>query len=318
MPTQKTPARPAGRKAPNAQLALPVEPAPAAKPVKALPAAAKAEKAQPVDKVHRSEVPEVMKDSIREYAAYVILQRALVSTDGLKPVARRILYAMYKMGLGQPSAKTRKSATIVGEVMGKYHPHSDTAIYDAMARMAQDFSMLVPLVFGQGNFGSLDGDSPAAMRYTEAKLARASADFLLRDVEEDTVPWGPNYDNTHQEPLALPVRFPVALVEGTTGIAEGFSSTVTPHNLGEVCQAVVYLCQKWARRDKVSLNELMQFIKGPDFPTGGWAYRYRRIGEGDPVDVFKLMYETGQAKAEGFSGFMLQAVAELQEGNGGR
>jgi DNA gyrase subunit A len=328
MPKQKTSPRPAGRKAANDQLALPVDtaapaakadnkPQPAAKPDKAQPPA-KAEKAPAVDKVHRAEVPEVMKDSIREYAAYVILQRALVSTDGLKPVARRILFGMYKMGLGQPSAKTRKSATIVGEVMGKYHPHGDASIYDAMARMAQDFSMPVPLVFGQGNFGSIDGDSPAAMRYTEAKLARSAADFMLRDVEEDTVPWGPNYDNTHQEPLALPVRFPVALVEGTTGIAEGFSSTVTPHNLVEVCQAVIYLCQKWAKRDKVTLNELMQFIKGPDFPTGGWAYRYRRIGDGDPVDVFKLMYETGQAKAEGFSGFMLQAVAELQEGNGGR
>ncbi len=319
MPTQKTSPRAAARKTAGDQLTLPVAATPpAAAKADQAPPAAKAPKAPPLDKVHRAEVPEVMKDSIREYAAYVILQRALVSTDGLKPVARRILYGMYKMGLGQPSAKTRKSAAIVGEVMGKYHPHGDASIYDAMARMAQDFSLPVPLVFGQGNFGSLDGDSPAAMRYTEAKLARAAADYLLRDVEEDTVAWGPNYDNTHQEPLALPVRFPVALVEGTTGIAEGFSSTVTPHNLGEVCQAVIYLCQKWARRDKVSLNELMQFIKGPDFPTGGWAYRYRRVGDGDPVDVFKLMYETGQAKAEGFSGFMLQAVAELQEGNGGR
>jgi DNA gyrase subunit A len=198
----------------------------------------------------------------------VIVARALPDArDGLKPVHRRILYAMHDMGI-RPNSPHRKSARIVGEVLGKYHPHSDQAVYDAMARMAQDFSMRYMLVDGQGNFGSIDGDSPAAMRYTEARLARLASE-LLQDIDMDTVNFGANFDDSLQEPLVLPARLPNLLINGGSGIAVGMSTNIPPHNMNEVCDALIYLIDRQDDMDDVTLEDLMQFVKGPDFPTGG-------------------------------------------------
>lgn len=209
-----------------------------------------------------------MRASYLDYAMSVIVARALPDArDGLKPVHRRILYAMHDMGLN-PGTPYKKSARIVGEVLGKYHPHGDTAVYDAMARMAQDFSLRYPLVDGQGNFGSIDGDSPAAMRYTEARLARI-AEPLLQDIEMDTVDWKPNFDDSLQEPQVLPAMLPNLLVNGTSGIAVGMATNVPPHNLREIADAIVYVIDNWERREDILLEELMRFVKGPDFPTGG-------------------------------------------------
>ncbi len=214
-------------------------------------------------------IEDEMRASYLEYAMSVIVARALPDArDGLKPVHRRILYAMYSdLGL-RAGSSYKKSARIVGEVLGKYHPHGDTAVYDAMARMAQDFSLRYPLVDGQGNFGSVDGDSPAAMRYTEAKLSKI-AEGLLQDLDMDTVDWGPNFDDSLKEPLVLPALLPNMLVNGTSGIAVGMATNIPPHNLTEVCDAIIYLIDNWARQDEIGLDELMTFMKGPDFPTGG-------------------------------------------------
>ncbi len=214
-------------------------------------------------------IEDEMRASYLEYAMSVIVARALPDArDGLKPVHRRILYAMYSdLGL-RANSTYKKSARIVGEVLGKYHPHGDTAVYDAMARMAQDFSLRYPLVDGQGNFGSVDGDSPAAMRYTEAKLAKI-AEGLLQDLDMDTVEWGPNFDDSLKEPLVLPALLPNMLVNGTSGIAVGMATNIPPHNLTEVCDAIIYLIDNWQRQDEIGLDELMTFMKGPDFPTGG-------------------------------------------------
>jgi len=199
------------------------------------------------------------------YALSVITSRALPDVrDGLKPVQRRILFAMFRNLRLAASAKPRKSAQIVGEVIGKYHPHGDTAAYDAMVRMAQDFSLRYPLVDGQGNFGSLDGDSAAAYRYTEAKLT-SIAEEILEDLGSDTVDWRTNYDATNEEPVVLPSRLPQLLINGSTGIAVGMATNIPPHNLSEVCDALVCLIDK--RSSKV--QDLLKFIKGPDFPTGG-------------------------------------------------
>ncbi|MFZ0548180.1 MAG: DNA gyrase subunit A, partial [Candidatus Promineifilaceae bacterium] len=209
-----------------------------------------------------------MRNAYLDYAMSVIVARALPDArDGLKPVHRRILYAMYDMGI-RPNSPHRKSARIVGEVLGKYHPHSDQAVYDAMARMAQDFSMRYMLVDGQGNFGSIDGDSPAAMRYTEARLARLAME-LLEDIDKNTVDFGPNFDDSLQEPLVLPARVPNLLINGGSGIAVGMATNIPPHNMAEICDAVVYLIDHQDDMDDVSLDDLMQFVKGPDFPTGG-------------------------------------------------
>ncbi len=205
-----------------------------------------------------------MRSSYLDYAMSVIVGRALPDVrDGLKPVHRRVLYGMHDLGL-QPNRPYRKSATIVGEVMGKYHPHGDSAIYDTLARMAQDFSLRYPLVDGQGNFGSIDDDPPAAMRYTEARLARLSTE-LLRDIESDTVPWGPNYDESQREPLVLPARFPNLLVNGAAGIAVGMATNIPPHNLREAIDAV----KAYMDNPDIDLAGLMEHIKGPDFPGGG-------------------------------------------------
>jgi len=217
---------------------------------------------QPVD------IGREMRSAYLDYAMSVIVSRALPDArDGLKPVQRRILYAMHDMGL-RADTSYKKSARIVGEVLGKYHPHGDSAVYEAMARMAQDFSLRYPLVDGQGNFGSVDGDRPAAMRYTEARLDRIAMELLL-DIEKDTVDWVDNFDGTLQEPSALPARLPNLLVNGSSGIAVGMATNVPPHNLGEVCDALGYLIDRWDALDEVTIEDLMEYVEGPDFPTGG-------------------------------------------------
>ncbi len=209
-----------------------------------------------------------MRTAYLDYAMSVIVARALPDArDGLKPVQRRILYAMHDMGL-RPTSAYKKSARIVGEVLGKYHPHGDSAVYDAMARLAQDFSLRYMLVDGQGNFGSIDGDAPAAMRYTEARLARMG-DELLADIDKDTVDFGDNFDGSLQEPQVLPASLPNLLLNGATGIAVGMATNIPPHNLRELAAAIGYLIDRYDTVDEVGLDELMQFIQGPDFPTGG-------------------------------------------------
>jgi len=209
-------------------------------------------------------IEETLAKSYLEYSMSVIVGRALPDVrDGLKPVHRRILYAMYKMGITSSSAY-KKSARIVGDVIGKYHPHGDSAVYEALVRMAQDFSMRMPLIDGQGNFGSIDGDNAAAMRYTEARLTKI-AEELLRDIDKDTVDFIPNYDGTEKEPVVLPARFPNLLVNGSSGIAVGMATNIPPHNLTELLDALIYMIDN----KEATLEEILQFVKGPDFPTGG-------------------------------------------------
>ncbi|MEK7176890.1 MAG: DNA gyrase subunit A [Patescibacteria group bacterium] len=213
-----------------------------------------------------------MKESFIDYAMSVITDRALPDVrDGLKPVHRRILYAMNEIGLNA-SAKTKKSATIVGDVLGKYHPHGDTSVYDAMVKMAQDFSMRYPLVIGQGNFGSIDGDGAAAYRYTEAKMSRIAGE-MLKDIDKDTVNFRPNYDGTKSEPTVLPSVAPNLLLNGTLGIAVGMATNIPPHNLSEVVDAAIFLSDK----REATTEDLLQFIKGPDFPTGGIIFNEKDI-----------------------------------------
>lgn len=221
--------------------------------------------------VSRSIVTE-MRESYLDYAMSVITARALPDVrDGLKPVHRRILYTMHRMGLSA-SSKPRKSAAVVGDVLGKYHPHGDTAVYDALVKMAQTFTMRYPLILGQGNFGSIDGDSAAAMRYTEAKMTKLSAE-LLGDLDKETVLWRPNYDGTQKEPDVLPAAVPNILLNGTLGIAVGMATNVPPHNLGEVVDATVHLIDN----PDASTDDLLEFIQGPDFPVGGIAYNSKDI-----------------------------------------
>src|SRR5690606_8881405 len=211
-------------------------------------------------------IEEEMRESFLDYSMSVIVQRALPDVrDGLKPVHRRILYAMHEMGLS-PDRPYKKSATVVGEVLGKYHPHGDTAVYDALVRMVQDFSLRMPLVDGQGNFGSIDGDSAAAYRYTEARL-EAVATELLDDIEKDTVEFQPNFDDQRREPTVLPARFPNLLVNGSSGIAVGMSTNVPPHNLAEVAAGVRQLVVD----PDCTVDDLLRHIPGPDFPTGGFV-----------------------------------------------
>jgi DNA gyrase subunit A len=215
-------------------------------------------------RIEERDLTNEMRSSYLDYAMSVIVGRALPDVrDGLKPVHRRVLYGMHDLGL-QPTRPYRKSATIVGEVMGKYHPHGDSAIYDTLARMAQDFSLRYPLVDGQGNFGSIDDDPPAAMRYTEARLARLATE-LLRDLDADTVDFGPNYDESQREPLVLPARFPNLLVNGSSGIAVGMATNIPPHNLRETVGAV----KAYIADPAIDLAGLMEHVKGPDFPGGG-------------------------------------------------
>ena len=217
-------------------------------------------------------ISEEMRESYLAYAMSVITQRALPDVrDGLKPVHRRILFTMHKMGLAS-NAKFRKSAAVVGDVLGKYHPHGDSAVYDALVKMAQDFSMRYPLVLGQGNFGSIDGDSPAAMRYTEAKMAKISSE-MLRDIDKETVSWRPNYDATRDEPEVLPAAIPNLLLNGTLGIAVGMATSIPPHNLREVIDACVHLIDN----KNATQEDLFAFIKAPDFPTGAVIFNQKDI-----------------------------------------
>jgi len=214
------------------------------------------------------DIDKEMQKSYLDYAMSVIVSRALPDArDGLKPVQRRILYAIYDMGL-RPDSPYKKSARIVGEVLGKYHPHGDMAVYEAMARLAQDFSLRYPLIDGQGNFGSVDGDPPAAMRYTEARLSTIALE-LLAQIDRHTVDEIPNFDNSLHEPVVLPAAIPNLLVNGANGIAVGMATNIPPHNLGEVVDALVFMLQKWERLDDIAIPDLMRFIQGPDFPTGG-------------------------------------------------
>lgn len=225
-----------------------------------------------IGSIEKRDIRQEMEESYLDYAMSVIVSRALPDVrDGMKPVHRRILFAMREMGLTH-GAKTRKSAAVVGDVLGKYHPHGDTAVYDAMVRMAQPWSLRYPLVEGQGNFGSIDGDSAAAMRYTEAKLTPI-AEVLLSDIEKNTVPFAPNYDATRQEPNVLPAALPNLLLNGSVGIAVGMATAIPPHNLGEVLDALVVVAQK----PNVSHEELLAIVKGPDFPTGGLLFNKKDI-----------------------------------------
>lgn len=253
-----------------------------------------------------------MTDAYIGYARETITDRALPDVrDGLKPVQRRILYAMHELGLTHDKPH-KKSARIVGEVLGKYHPHGDSSVYLAMVRMAQDFAMEAPLVDGQGNFGSIDGDSPAAMRYTEARLT-AVAETMLQDLHMDTVDWVENFDGSLEEPTVLPTVLPNLLVNGVDGIAVGMSTKIPSHNLGEVCDAVVHVAKEWTRRDEISVDELMKIIPGPDFPTGGLIYRYRDDrGDGEPDDVIHKAYQDGRGR------IVMQARVMLEEIGGGK
>src|SRR5215207_4787268 len=218
--------------------------------------------------IRKIDIDNEMQQAYLDYAMSVIVARALPDArDGLKPVQRRILYAMYDMGIRADSSY-KKSARIVGEVLGKYHPHGDSAVYEAMARMAQDFSMRTLLVDGQGNFGSVDGDPPAAMRYTEARLTPAALDILF-DLNKNTVDFNANFDDTLTEPGVLPAALPNLLVNGATGIAVGMATSIPPHNLSEVIDALIYMLEKWEKLDDIDVETLMEFIHGPDFPTGG-------------------------------------------------
>ena len=243
-------------------------------------------------------ISEEMRQSYLEYAMSVIVSRALPDVrDGLKPVQRRILSVMHEDGLTH-SARFKKSATVVGDTMSKYHPHGDMAIYDTMARMAQDFSLRYPLIDGQGNWGSIDGDRPAAHRYTEARMTKI-AEEMLRDIEKDTVNYAPNYDGRLKEPKVLPATIPQLLLNGTIGIAVGMATNIPPHNLSEVISATIHLIDK----PKASLEELMQFVKGPDFPTGGLIF-----GEKD----------IEQAYATGRGGVLTRGEAEIIEEKEGK
>ncbi len=225
--------------------------------------------------VYDTEVSVEMKKAYLDYAMSVIVSRALPSIeDGLKPVQRRILFAMQQMGL-KPNTQTKKSARVVGDVMGKYHPHGDSSIYEAMVRMAQDFSLRYPLVYGQGNFGSLDGDSAAAMRYTEVKLREISAE-LLQDIDKETIKFVPNYDGSTKEPQLLPGKLPTLMLNGATGIAVGMATNIPPHNLTEVCDAIL----TYIKKPEVTIEELCEIVTGPDFPTGGMV-------QGDMVELYK-------------------------------
>ncbi len=242
-------------------------------------------------------IEDELKSAYIDYSMSVIVSRALPDVrDGLKPVHRRVLYGMHELGLGY-NKTFKKSARIVGEVLGKYHPHGDTAVYDSMVRMAQDWSLRYPLVNPQGNFGSMDGDSPAAMRYTEAKLMRI-ADELLDDIEKETVDFQLNFDDSLEEPSVLPAKIPNLLINGSSGIAVGMATNMLPHNLTEVVEGINAIIDN----PELTLDELMKYIKAPDFPTGGIIYG---------VDGIREAYETGRGRV------VLRGVAEIQEGQHG-
>jgi DNA gyrase subunit A len=252
--------------------------------------------------VHSVDIDDQMRSAYLDYAMSVIVARALPDArDGLKPVHRRILYAMYDMGI-RSNSPYRKSARIVGEVLGKYHPHGDAAVYDAMARMAQDFSMRYTLVDGQGNFGSIDGDTPAAMRYTEARLG-AMAEEMLTDIDQNTVDFIDNFDGSLQEPSVLPARLPNLLLNGSAGIAVGMATNIPPHNLNELVEALTYVIDRYDAIDEVTVEDLLEILPGPDFPTGG-------VIVGD--EGIRSAYSTGRGR------IVLRGLAHIEEMGGGR
>ncbi|MCK5466177.1 DNA gyrase subunit A [Candidatus Parcubacteria bacterium] len=251
-----------------------------------------------IGKIENKPITDEMQECYLDYAMSVIVARALPDVrDGLKPVHRRILYAMHDIGL-KPQAKFKKSATVVGEVLGKYHPHGDAAVYESMVRMAQDFSMRYPLVNGQGNFGSMDGDSAAAMRYTEVKMA-AITEEILYDIDKDTVNFTDNYDKSRKEPSVMPAKLPQLLLNGTIGIAVGMATNIPPHNLSEIIEAIIYLIDN----DEATIEDLLKFIKGPDFPTGGLVY-----GQKDILQA----YSTGKGRLD------MRAKVEIVENKKGK
>ncbi|MGE5465083.1 MAG: DNA gyrase subunit A [Syntrophothermus sp.] len=255
--------------------------------------------------IRKIDIDQEMQQAYLDYAMSVIVARALPDArDGLKPVQRRILYAMYDMGIRADSAY-KKSARIVGEVLGKYHPHGDSAVYEAMARMAQDFSMRALLVDGQGNFGSVDGDPPAAMRYTEARLTPAALDILF-DLNKNTVDFNPNFDDTLAEPDVLPSAIPNLLVNGATGIAVGMATSIPPHNLSEIVDALVFMLEKYEKLDDIDVETLMEFVQGPDFPTGGIIIQQK------DEDGLEAAYGSGRGR------ITVQAKAHVEEMDRGR
>jgi len=257
----------------------------------------------------QTEITGEVKRAYLDYAMSVIVSRALPDVkDGLKPVHRRILYALHELNLTH-AAKYAKSAKIVGEVMGKYHPHGDMAIYDALVRLAQDFSMRYPLIDGQGNYGSMDGDPPAAMRYTEARLAAITGE-MLADLDKETVDYIPNFDATLQEPVFLPAKLPNLLLMGSEGIAVGMATKIPPHNLGELIDAITFMIGKtkttpgkeFTLTSDATIDQLLEHIKGPDFPTAGAIYDFNEI---------KNVYTTGRGR------IIIRGKAEIEEiGNG--
>jgi DNA gyrase subunit A len=252
--------------------------------------------------IQQVDIDQTMRTAYLDYAMSVIVARALPDArDGLKPVHRRILFAMDDLGM-RSNAAYKKSARIVGEVLGKYHPHGDASVYDAMARMVQDFSMRYPLVDGQGNFGSVDGDAPAAMRYTEARMGRMAEEMLL-DIDKNTVDFTDNFDGSLKEPLVLPARLPNLLLNGSSGIAVGMATNIPPHNLRELIGAITYVIDHYENLEEISTEQLMEFLPGPDFPTGGII-----IGR----ESIRQMYSTGRGK------LTIRGVAHIEEQKNGR
>lgn len=248
------------------------------------------------DRILKIDIEKEMKQSYIDYSMSVIVARALPDVrDGFKPVHRRVLFGMNELG-NTSNKPYKKSARIVGEVLGKYHPHGDSSVYFAMVRMGQDWSLRYPLVDGQGNYGSIDGDSPAAMRYTEARLSRI-AEEMLRDIDKETVDFQKNFDDTLDEPVVLPTRIPNLLVNGASGIAVGMATNMPPHNLTETINGII----AYIDNREITIEELMQYIKAPDFPTGGYIYGYNGVKEA---------YETGRGR------IVIRSKAEIEtEGN---
>ena len=249
-------------------------------------------------RIEQVNIDEQMRSAYIDYSMSVIVSRALPDVrDGFKPVHRRVLFGMDGLGLRHTS-QTKKSARIVGEVLGKYHPHGDSSVYDAMARMAQDWSLRYPLVFGQGNFGSMDGDPVAAMRYTEAKLSKLS-DEVLADLEKDTVDFQNNFDDSLTEPTVLPTKIPLLLLNGSSGIAVGMATNMAPHNLTECCDAIC----AYIDNPEITVEELMHYVKGPDFPTGGIIQGRQGI---------KDAFETGRGR------IVIRSKTEIEVSDSGR
>ena len=251
------------------------------------------------EKIIKTEYSDTMQKSFINYAMSVIIARALPDVrDGLKPVQRRTLYDMYELGI-RYDRPYRKSARIVGDTMGKYHPHGDSSIYDALVVMAQDFKKEIPLVDGHGNFGNIEGDGAAAMRYTEARLQKITQDAMLADLDKDVVDFVPNFDETEKEPSVLPCRFPNLLVNGSEGIAVGMATSIPPHNLGEVVDAM----KAYMQNENITTRELLHYVKGPDFPTGGIV-----CNKDELLDI----YETGVGKIK------LRGVVDVEKGKNGK